>query len=898
MSDNQCLLQNLKENVGKIRISQELIPDYITKNLRHSLYEWQEDALRNFLALENYGHEFRAPPAATHLMFNMATGSGKTLLMAALMLYYYKKGKRRFLFFANRTNIVEKTSDNFVNSAHGKYLFRKEMEIGGAPVRIKKVDTFSDDPQSLEIKFTSIQGLHRDVLAEKENETTLQDLQAKDLVMLADEAHHLNSETLKGARSYESVGWEQIVIDSILHKDRKTSNGNVLLEFTATMPDDEGVSRKYKDKIIYKFDLKEFLQKGYAKEISLISSTLCRKDRVLHALLFTWYRHEVARRNGIRNFKPVILFRSKDIANSEKDYEDFLEWVDEISGPDFNFLDDFEKRRKQADNENSQKTYESRTKKVLDFMKLRGISREMVASWIHDSYREENVIITNSRDNQKKKTEEEKTNESIDRLLNSLEDRENSIRAIFTVQRLTEGWDVLNLFDIVRMSDEHPSNNDKPLKSTIQEKQLIGRGVRYFPFDYKDTVREKRKFDKNLEHELRALEELYFYAYDKKSEYIDSLKSALKEDGYEIESGEGIKFDLKDEFKSEPLYTKGMIAWNEKLLPQIVRKASLGAIKTREGFNPFSYTLESLQVTEEKFDLQRDDGEKVKMEETSQKIEMKFGEIDRHVIYKALHKKAVRDGANRFRLEGMSEMIEVTGIDNLRDNLKDFDIEIQTAKSKEDLNADDFLKIAEEFLSRLFEEIETSLYTFKGSEFSLKNFSEVFHKPKIKKLGSNKENREIADKRWYVLNRFVGTDEEERAAEFIQNNMQALLKKYGDVKLLKNEEVYKIYGFETGEGFQPDYILFLGDLKNLKLYYMVFIEPKGSHLRMEQEWKEKFLAQISEKYGHLDQKGKVLVSENSEYSLYVTGLPFYNKDNLNKFEREFDKIVERRKQAQ
>ncbi|MDA0062985.1 DEAD/DEAH box helicase family protein [Brachyspira hyodysenteriae] len=31
-------------------------------------------------------------------MFNMATGSGKTLIMASLILYLYEKGYRNFLF--------------------------------------------------------------------------------------------------------------------------------------------------------------------------------------------------------------------------------------------------------------------------------------------------------------------------------------------------------------------------------------------------------------------------------------------------------------------------------------------------------------------------------------------------------------------------------------------------------------------------------------------------------------------------------------------------------------------------------------------------------------------------------------------------------------------------------
>jgi len=57
----------------------------------------------------------------------------------------------------------------------------------------------------------------------------------------------------------------------------------VLLEFTATIPATEAIAKKYEDKIIYKFGLKEFLQAGYTKEINLISATLDKKERVVAA---------------------------------------------------------------------------------------------------------------------------------------------------------------------------------------------------------------------------------------------------------------------------------------------------------------------------------------------------------------------------------------------------------------------------------------------------------------------------------------------------------------------------------------------------------------------------------------------------------------------------------------
>ena len=65
--------------------------------------------------------------------------------------------------------------------------------------------------------------------------------------------------------------------------------------------------------------------------------------------------------------------------------------------------------------------------------------------------------------------------ESYQLEVNNLE--HNAIRAIFAVQMLSEGWDVLNLFDIVRCYDSTSTQT-----TTTAEAQLIGRGARYFPF--------------------------------------------------------------------------------------------------------------------------------------------------------------------------------------------------------------------------------------------------------------------------------------------------------------------------------------------------------------------------------------------------------------------------------
>ncbi len=73
----------------------------------------------------------------------------------------------------------------------------------------------------------------------------------------------------------------------------------------------------------------------------MVSSTLGKKERVLHALLFAWYRHQIALKYSIANFKPVMLFRSKSIDESKADYLAFLNWVENVQADDFSFLTTF-----------------------------------------------------------------------------------------------------------------------------------------------------------------------------------------------------------------------------------------------------------------------------------------------------------------------------------------------------------------------------------------------------------------------------------------------------------------------------------------------------------------------------------------------------------------------------
>lgn len=873
------------------------IPKYISDNLRYEFFDWQREAFENLLLSEKDHKEY-----PTHLMFNMATGTGKTLLMAGAILYYYKQGYRKFIFFVNQNNIVDKTENNFIDSAHSKYVFKGKIIVDGKTVEMRKVNTFSNNTDSIEIKFTTVQKLYNDIHIERENQVFLDDLIQKDIVMLADEGHHLNADTKKIGQleidlktelrestnplEIEKKGWEHTVIELLLKKNGKSEgNKNVLLEFTATIPENQKVIDKYAPKTVYKFDLKRFLSAGYTKEINLLSSTLEKKERILQVLIFNWYRHSIALKNDISNFKPVILFRSKTIEESKEDFAYFLKLVKNLKMSDFDFLKDIEGKFNEGE-----EVYEQGKSRVLDvikFMTKEKVKKTDIIEFIKYHFAERNCIITNSKTNKTKTTE--KTDTDQEKLLNSLEDKHNHIRAIFTVNRLTEGWDVLNLYDIVRLykgRDEGKTDKGtrKAGSATVSEIQLIGRGVRYCPFSYKDTQKNKRKFDEDLKHELRVLEELFYHS-ESDHRYISELKRELKERGF-IDDGKIRKtFKLKDAFMKSEFYKDVKVWKNEQIPNPERRKKSLKEISF-----VFDYDLRGLGINEQELDFESidTDTERLSIRETGLKtVTRKIKDFERHIFYKALNDEAKAD-QSLFRFELLKEELDIESIEDFRTGfIGGFEIRIVTKdKEFEDITNKEKLTILSAFFDRLLLEIQKNISPFKGSDFSAYKFSDLFDEVKEKSVLKDNDSQRIEDELryedWYALEQFYGTSEEKSLIEFIKDTIGNLQKKYKEVYLLRNEEQYKIFDFQTGQGFQPDFILFLKATQ--KLYYQVFIEPKGDNLLLQDKWKDDFLKEITKKYPK-----DILKMENKDYVLI--GLPLYNETQKQDFVDEYNKIV-------
>ena len=229
------------------------LPAFISTNLNpeFELRPYQVMAFENFITYFENDRMCRKP---TQTLFHMATGSGKTLIMAGLMLYLYQRGYRNFLFFVNLSNIVNKTKENFLNPASSKFLFSQEIWINGERVTVSEVENFQNtDENAINICFTTTQGLHTDLWFTKENSLSIDDFEGKKIVLIADEAHHLNVDLRRAnAEEQESYhSWEQTV-RTIFEKNRD----NILLEFTATCDlGNTDIRREYENKIILDYNL-------------------------------------------------------------------------------------------------------------------------------------------------------------------------------------------------------------------------------------------------------------------------------------------------------------------------------------------------------------------------------------------------------------------------------------------------------------------------------------------------------------------------------------------------------------------------------------------------------------------------------------------------------------------
>lgn len=803
------------------------LPQYIKENLNpdFELRPYQEAAFCNYITyFEN--PKIRQKPTQT--LFHMATGSGKTLIMAGLMLYLYKQGYRNFLFFVNLSNIVRKTKENFLTQTSSKYLFAENLILDGDRIKVKEVSNFQNtDENAINICFTTIQGLHSDMWAVKENSLSIDDFYGKKIVLISDEAHHLSASTKKQNDDENVKSWEYTV-----ERIFNSSPENVLLEFTATCdiknPD---ILRKYENKIIFDYPLSKFRDDLYSKEIKTLRTDSPVFDRSLQAVLLSQYRLKVFQDNRL-NIKPVILLKSHRIKDNANNMAAFISGISALTGTKIQEV--FDTIRGQAPI--MQEAYE--------YFVKNGISFDQLAQEIKEDFSAIHCISAN----------EDKEIEKNQLILNSLEDIDNPYRAVFAVDKLNEGWDVLNLFDIVRLYETRDGKNGKPGAGTISEAQLIGRGARYCPFRIDDEQpKYQRKYDDDVDNQLRICETLYYHCWNE-PRYISELHTALREIGLDLEGIVTKRYSLKDSFKADELYQTGYVFTNERIL------------KSRADVHELLPSVRD-KIYDVAISVGRG-GEDVVLEEISSdksvetySITMTFKEIA-DVNYSTVNRALRQFDVFKFNtlksyFPNIKSTYEFVTDENYLGNIK-----MKVTSKYKALPMNVVYRACVNVLSKIALKISAIEEVYEGTtEFKAHYLHEYIRdksinvKPISGSIGVSQNDASVGTNRldlssedWFVFNDNFGTSEEKAFVRYFKDYVDTLRSKYDKVYLLRNERQIHLYSFDGGERFEPDYILYLCKNRADSVEQLiVFVEPKGTHLIDSDKWKEDFLLELKEK---------------------------------------------------
>ena len=704
----------------------------------------------------------------------------------------------------------------------------------------------------------------------KENSRSYDDFADKKVVLISDEAHHLNVDTKTLAKNKDEQAnyhsWEYTV-----RRIFEMNKDNVLLEFTATCDiHNPQIRAEYESKIVYDYPLSKFRADGYSKEIKTLRSDVSVMERAIQAIMLSQYRLKVFQDNRL-SVKPVVLFKAAKIADSNAFMEDFIDTVKNLTG------DELRRVSELTDNETLGEAYA--------YFEKNGISFEQLAQELRDDFSAEHCISAN----------DDKEAAARQIALNSLEDATNPYRAVFEVKKLDEGWDVLNLFDIVRLYETRQSSGKRISPATISEAQLIGRGARYCPFQIDDEQEKyKRKYDTDIDNPLRICEELYYHCQND-SRYIGELNNALREIGVDIENQTVRTYVLKDTFKADSLYREGLVFTNDRveksrndvdgLLPSV--REHIYAVKLSTGSSGEDTIFGAGNALTEK----------AVATYTYRTDIQTIADMNYAIVHKALCKYSVfKFNTLKSYFPNLKSTREFITSPNYLGAIK-----IEITSKYETPTPSILFSACVNVLGKVAESVSDIEITYVGTtEFKPTRISEMFKDKKCNYtivhdggLGysqndasvPNRWKIDLSKEDWFAFEDNFGTSEEKAFVAYFKTFVPHLKEKYDKVFLVRNERQLHIYSFDGGERFEPDYLLFLHKQNEVGYEQLqVFIEPKGTHLIADDKWKEDFLLEIEDKAVAT----KIFVDDN-KYKIW--GFHFFNTDaRMNEFAKDMERL--------
>ena len=465
---------------------------------------------------------------------------------------------------------------------------------------------------------------------------------------------------------------------------------------------------------------------------------------------------------------------------------------------------------------------------------------------------------------------------------------------MFEVKKLDEGWDVLNLFDIVRLYETRQSSGSRISPATIAEAQLIGRGARYCPFQVEaEQPRFQRKYDEDVSNPLRICEELYYHCQND-HRYVTELKTALREIGLDTDQMVQREYTLKPAFRADPLYTQGVLFVNDREVQD--RRA---VRELPDALRNTVYRYEAPAGTSGMDEIMRDTPGMTDTRSETKTTQWTIGEIAA-IQYALVHKALMKYPVYRFQTlkRCFPNVASTREFITSAEYLGGIRLEIVSREARPSMTT--LYRAVFSALGRIADSISGIEETYRGTRvFHPCRLQDVFGdkvvhytRPHDGGVGvpqsdvsvNERDRLDLAGQDWFAYADNYGTSEEKAFVAHFYTYIDRFRQVYQKVVLIRNERMFHLYSFEEGKRFEPDYVLILqretdGGLEQIQ----VLIEPKGNHLLAEDAWKEAFLLS-------LEQNSVAVGGEEDGCVRHrIVGLHFFNENTR---KREFDQDLE------
>lgn len=452
--------------------------------------------IKDFIAdlLDEIEDQNKAP----FLAYEMATGAGKTMLMGASIYFLNKKyGINNFLIITPAsTDIYQKTIRNFeIGNYESVWADDTPFTFNLITGDNYKQNLFYDSSKDANIfifnisKFgtnaTNTERTWESAIWQDNNGNNIsikQFFKDRKLVIITDEAHHAQTKAA----------------NTII----KNFHPSAVLEFTATGIEDGSGQSKKNQNIIYKYDIKKFLEDGHGKLVRAVALASVERQRrgifneneklkIITLLLIHLLKKEsVLLDLKCRGLKPISFVKVKEDTNYTQKVFDYIRA--ELSS-DVDNIELILTKVKEQDLEITDLLSKLFKNKYQNELKLLRDDIQRVA---------DTAIFYYGKSD--KETEK--------KFLNI---RKNEVELVVYMQRLDEGIDLPNIFSMAVVND-----SDTDFKTSV--KQIIGRGVR--------LNKDKREFDEET-NLLKANSEKLHIVCDQGNNFEQVISAIQQEFG-------------------------------------------------------------------------------------------------------------------------------------------------------------------------------------------------------------------------------------------------------------------------------------------------------------------------------------------------------------------------------